>query len=851
MGIRMTNIATPMPQPRAKFTNKLGLPLSGGKVYTYEPGTNIPKKTWRDVDKSVENTNPIQLDAAGEADIYGVGFYRVVVKDFFGLTIYDVEKTGIAVELDASFVVYHGISQKKINDGFSSIAEMLLIANPKDGMRVFVKGLQGGWFTYDPSKIDENDGGIIFNGWERIDFDHINFDMFAADPTATIAEDTKIIAAFAASARLRKPLKNHSGTYFLNGAAEIKIAFDYDLNGTILKCGSNLSGGIKITRDAETVTYDAASSLVTLLKTQGVVPERGAYLSVLENNTTLNNSFIKIYTDQPYYRYRTEIINRMEINRFLKRGQLLGGFFFSFDCSRITSVKAQKVAETYFNGTGLTVDETNVSQSMTIITIDDGNSFRLSSFKFIDTASAVASNMKNKIGIGLNAHNIEIDGVDTPATYINSPVESNYTLWGGENFDLTFKNVCSDGYGWGATGFNNCRRVTYENCQLSRIDFHKPCHEWLKINDCTIGNWGVLVTMLGDLIMNNPRFLARKAYVNDGFIRSRDDTGGFCNGNLIINNPVFDGDITTAVPLLHCSVGAGNELPSGTPIRPEFFTNVIINNAIEESRVISILLNSNQSTVRTIMPPSSINIKGFTFEKSAFIAAYLDRFSKRNDGVVFNIKDSNMQNLSVLDSGGVGTKVFSKLENMSGFNNSGLTLVVKTDGEYDVKTCKLLKYREFTGGWNTYPTKVNILGGSLVNTTDTAYFELESQAKNRIQLKDARLTYGDANAMRNDLHFFTSDGCFWNNSKTFDLFVGDGTLNTATFTLQAFGSIELLIKSGASGALKTDSAYIDINSSGTVALPSSGGNVSVSVSGTTATVTVSATALKYVGMLSN
>lgn len=110
----MTNIATPMPQPRAKFTNKLGLPLSGGKVYTYEPGTNIPKKTWRDVDKSVENTNPIQLDAAGEADIYGVGFYRVVVKDFFGLTIYDVEKTGVAVELDASFVVYKGENLQEV-----------------------------------------------------------------------------------------------------------------------------------------------------------------------------------------------------------------------------------------------------------------------------------------------------------------------------------------------------------------------------------------------------------------------------------------------------------------------------------------------------------------------------------------------------------------------------------------------------------------------------------------------------------------------------------------------------------------------------------------------------------------
>lgn len=116
MGIRMTNIATPMPQPRAKFTNKLGLPLSGGKVYTYEPGTDIPKKTWIDTDKTVENTNPILLDSAGEADIFLDGLYRVVVKDRFGFVVYDVEKTGIAVELDASFVVDGDKTQQQINE---------------------------------------------------------------------------------------------------------------------------------------------------------------------------------------------------------------------------------------------------------------------------------------------------------------------------------------------------------------------------------------------------------------------------------------------------------------------------------------------------------------------------------------------------------------------------------------------------------------------------------------------------------------------------------------------------------------------------------------------------------------
>ena len=95
MGNRMSNIATPMPQIRARFTSKLGIPLSGCKVYTYEPNSNIPKTTWVDIDKTVENTNPILLDAAGEADIFLDGLYQIVVKDRFGFVVYDVEKTGI------------------------------------------------------------------------------------------------------------------------------------------------------------------------------------------------------------------------------------------------------------------------------------------------------------------------------------------------------------------------------------------------------------------------------------------------------------------------------------------------------------------------------------------------------------------------------------------------------------------------------------------------------------------------------------------------------------------------------------------------------------------------------------
>ncbi|WP_244783173.1 hypothetical protein [Acinetobacter sp. F-1] len=75
---------------------------------------------------------------------------------------------------DASFVIYNGIPQKKINDGLDSIAEMLAIQNPFNGMRVFVKSyhlglnIGGGTFVYDSTKSTLNDGGLVLNGWVRV-----------------------------------------------------------------------------------------------------------------------------------------------------------------------------------------------------------------------------------------------------------------------------------------------------------------------------------------------------------------------------------------------------------------------------------------------------------------------------------------------------------------------------------------------------------------------------------------------------------------------------------------------------------------------------------------------------------
>ena len=57
-----------------------GVPLAGGKVYTYEAGsTDTDKPTYTDAPMTTEATNPIVLNTAGVANVYGYGNYKFAI----------------------------------------------------------------------------------------------------------------------------------------------------------------------------------------------------------------------------------------------------------------------------------------------------------------------------------------------------------------------------------------------------------------------------------------------------------------------------------------------------------------------------------------------------------------------------------------------------------------------------------------------------------------------------------------------------------------------------------------------------------------------------------------------------
>jgi hypothetical protein len=86
------------PSPKAQFLDANGAPLVGGKVYTYAAGTTTPLATFTTAAAGTANTNPVILDARGEANIFytnGVS-YKIVLTDSADATIWTVDNVVVA-----------------------------------------------------------------------------------------------------------------------------------------------------------------------------------------------------------------------------------------------------------------------------------------------------------------------------------------------------------------------------------------------------------------------------------------------------------------------------------------------------------------------------------------------------------------------------------------------------------------------------------------------------------------------------------------------------------------------------------------------------------------------------------
>ena len=75
-------IATLSPSPKMQFFTAAGVPLVGGKLFTYASGTTVPLATYTDSTANTANANPVILDSRGEANVwFGPSRYTLLLKD--------------------------------------------------------------------------------------------------------------------------------------------------------------------------------------------------------------------------------------------------------------------------------------------------------------------------------------------------------------------------------------------------------------------------------------------------------------------------------------------------------------------------------------------------------------------------------------------------------------------------------------------------------------------------------------------------------------------------------------------------------------------------------------------------
>lgn len=218
---------------KQQFETILGTPLVGGKVYFYAPGTETPKATYQDQALTIANTNPVVLDARGQAIIWGSGTYRQVVVDAFGVQIWDQIVAANVSDSDLSGT--NGAALIGLPDGTTladsltlnlnrvvdSIASLRVI-NHTFYARAFVTGYYaphdggGGSYQYDPADTSSLDNGgtiIVANDggrWKLQATGVISVKQFGAKGDGTTDDTTTVQTAIDNGARYFP-----AGTYYV------------------------------------------------------------------------------------------------------------------------------------------------------------------------------------------------------------------------------------------------------------------------------------------------------------------------------------------------------------------------------------------------------------------------------------------------------------------------------------------------------------------------------------------------------------------------------------------------------------------------------------------------------------
>lgn len=605
------------------------------------------------------------------------------------------------------------------------------------------------WMGDLPKTVPENStpyssGGIGDSSWSELGSKgYVSFYDFGCVGDGITNDISGINRAINYAKSKNLKIKQNDGVFLVSGSDYIDIgSLSADFTGSVIKPSSSWTGQITITNGQPT-TYDASSSVVSSfnsMSNESRAAGSNLFDSISENRD-LDGCFIVFYTNQDMYTYRDSVQKRIELNRVYNRGYLENSLKYDLG-NNVTSVRALKINKTTQEIKGLTIDE-SLSTRYQIVYVNNSTRLLIKDISFINKPiTQVFSDTRLAIA---NSYDITVDGLfaESVADARDSSGELySYALSIGESMNVRIMNARVNGKGWGANGSNNCANVTFENCDLSRIDFHMPFHNYLKIENCNIGARGVVVTGLGDLHIRDSAFNASR-YTNGNIITTRADAGGFFDGNLYMDNITFTGTRSTSLTgtgLINGISYEGNGPVAGSPIKSTLFNSVRIKglnfksgnysshpgNLFYSSRDGALLFPSDVSISDVNMSafPSSASL-GLTIDFSRFKGPFSDMTNSESSltgrfTTNISIKGILSNNIVFMGANSLHNPNVSIYDLSSPVGSSRYPIFETNQrGSYYMVNCNVERLRAYYGSDPNGPVAIKFVGGIVKSTSGT------------------------------------------------------------------------------------------------------------------------------------
>lgn len=245
-------MSTIFTQGRFSAEDAAGAPLVGGLLHTYSSGTTTPKATYSDPGLTAANTNPIALDARGEAQIWlGSGAYSMRLTDAAGVTIWTVD--GITPSSAPADALAAALQTDANGSGADLVAGTIRTVSTIAALRAvgsagrsrvmvagyYAAGDGGGglyWLDTSDTTTADNGGTVIVSSaggrWKLAATGVVSVKQFGARGNDS-ADDTAAINA---------ALANVYGLYFPEGVYRISSALTFTAQNLTRWAGRKIRG---------------------------------------------------------------------------------------------------------------------------------------------------------------------------------------------------------------------------------------------------------------------------------------------------------------------------------------------------------------------------------------------------------------------------------------------------------------------------------------------------------------------------------------------------------------------------------------------------------------------------------